>query len=179
MKYLRWVIAAIILAYAGWIAFPVVKTMMAPETYDPIVPTRQMDAEDHAGGMSTFPTDNYGADIAPAESIQGETAVIAMETDNKPVIWLWAGVVALYLGAAFLLANGNLRAAFAYGGAFLADVALTYLTKGEAGSGIFDRIIETLSVWDPRYTLTLIALVLGFIILMARERPLRKRRFVE
>ncbi|MDC7682643.1 hypothetical protein PQU92_05110 [Asticcacaulis sp. BYS171W] len=179
MKYLRWMIAIIVLAYAGWIAFPVVKNALTP-TYDPSVPTRQADDTSYRSGPTiTASDDAYGADVVvPTDSIQGETAVAAIETDNKPVIWLWAGVVVFYLLSAFLLAKGNLRAGLAYGAAFVADVTLTYLTKGEAGSGLFDKILETLSGWDPRYTLTLVALVLGFIVLMARGRPLPKRHLV-
>lgn len=179
MKYLRWFVAIIVLAYAGWIAFPVIKNLISSGGYEPSVVSRQADSGGPVGGINPFPSDlGYEAEVTPPASIQGETAVEAIETGNKPVVWLWGGVVFFYLLAAFLLAGGNLRAGFAYGAAFVADVVLTFLTKGEAGSGIFDRILETLSGWDPRYTLTLVALVLGFIILMARNRPLKKRRFV-
>jgi hypothetical protein len=176
MKYLRWIISLIVLIYAGYIAFPVIKNMMFP-TYEPEISTRSADSGGPVGGMAPTTFEDYGAPIeVPAESIQGETAVVAMETGNMPVLALWGGVVGLYIVSALLLTNGNLRAALAYGAAFLADVVLTFLTKGQAGSGIFDRIIDVLSGWDPRYTITLIALVLGFVILMARERPLRRRR---
>lgn len=177
MKYVRWFIALIVVAYVGWIAFPVIKSALTP-SYPPQVSMRQADVDTHVGGASILSADDsYGADVTavPSDSIQGETAVAAIETDNKPVIWLWGGVIVFYLIAAFLFAKGNVRAALAYGAAFVADVVLTFLTKGEAGSGLFDRILEILSGWDPRYTLTLVAMVLGFIILMARGRPLPKR----
>jgi|GEM_PF-1024930 len=177
MKYVRWIIALIVVAYVGWIALPVVKTYISGGGYEPSVPMRKADMDTHIGGASIVTQDNYGveSETIPADSIQGETAVAAIETGNKPVIWLWGAVVVFYLIAAFLFAKGNVRAALAYGAAFVADVVLTFLTKGEAGSGLFDRILEILSGWDPRYTLTLVALVLGFIILMARGRPLPKR----
>ncbi|MEM9966331.1 MAG: hypothetical protein AAGC58_13400 [Asticcacaulis sp.] len=178
MKYVRWFIAIIVLAYAGWIAFPVIKNALPSGGYEPPAMSRQADESGPIGGINPFPSDfGYTETPTSSASIQGETAVEAIETGNRPVVWLWGGVVFFYLLAAFLLAGGNLRAGFAYGAAFVADVVLTFLTKGEAGSGVFDRILETLSGWDPRYTLTLVALVLGFIILMARNRPLKKRRF--
>lgn len=167
MKYVRWLIAVIILAYVAWIAFPVIRTYLPVDT-GPVVMSRQAPAEGGFGPLSV--------DSAPPASIQGEAAVEAIETGNKPVVWLWGGVVVLYLAAAFLLAGGSLRAGLAYAAAFVADVALTFLSRGEAGSGLFDRIVDLLSGWDPRYILTLVALVLGFIVLLARNRPVPRRR---
>lgn len=112
-----------------------------------------------------------GETTIPMESIQGDTAVEAIETQNTPVVALWAGVILLYLVAALLHANGNVRAALTYALGFLADLALTYLTSGSPGFGITDKIFAVLSTWDPRYVLTLLALVLGLMIYASRLRP--------
>ncbi|OYW74892.1 MAG: hypothetical protein B7Z26_11215 [Asticcacaulis sp. 32-58-5] len=176
VKVLRWVISALVLAYTVWISWPVIEAKVLGQPDEPFVSSRAADDIDYRGGYSMPQIrDPYAEPFA--ESIQGRTALEAIETDNKPVIWLWASVVALYVIAAFLFANGNLRAAFAYGLGFIADVILTYLTKGEAGSGIYDKILEILSGWDPRYVLTLIALGLGFLMAMARMRPANRRPF--
>lgn len=176
MKILRWFIAALVLAYTVWISWPVIQAKVLGGPDEPFVSSRAADDIDYRGGYSMAPIrDPYAPPFE--ESIQGRTALEAIETDNQPVIWLWASVVALYVIAAFLFANGNLRAAFAYGLGFIADVVLTYLTKGEAGAGIFDKVLEILSGWDPRYVLTLVALGLGFIMAMARLRPVNRRPF--
>jgi hypothetical protein len=107
-------------------------------------------------------------------SIQGDTAVEAIVTDNKPVVWLWGAVITLYLLAALLHANGNFRAAFIYGLGFIADLILTYLTNGDKSLGLVDKLYTVLSGWDPRYVLTLVAMALGFFVYMSRFRPVKK-----
>ncbi len=172
MKYLRWLIVLIVVLYAAWIAFPVVKAYLQPVDSSQNVPSMARDSGDYSGG---FDTPMPGDEAKPvSESIQGDTAVTAIETHNTPVIWLWGGVIVLYLLAAWLHAKGNLRAALAYGLAFLADLALTYLTNGEKGGGLYDKVLDILSGWDPRYVLTLVAMVLGFLIYMSRGRPQKR-----
>jgi hypothetical protein len=168
MKLLRGLIVIIVIIYAGWIAFPVVKAYLTPQDSSQNVPSMARDSGDYSGG---FDSPMPGDEARPVtDSIQGDTAVTAIETHNTPVIWLWGGVIIMYLLAAFLHANGNLRAAAAYGLAFLADLALTYLTNGEKGGGLYDKIVNVLSGWDPRYVLTLVAMVLGYLIYMSRNR---------
>lgn len=169
MKFIRLVLVAITLLYAAWIAFPVVKTFLFPPEVGQMVPSMQADRLDHSE-IGTA-TDN-GA--VPMESIQGTTAVEAIETQNTPVVALWAGVILLYLVAAFLQANGNIRAVLTYGVGFLADLALTYVTSGSPGLGLTDKVLDLLSTWDPRYVLTLLALVLGIMFYASRLRPARK-----
>ncbi len=167
MKYVRWFLVLIVLAYTAWIAFPVVKAFLFPEN-TPTVGARSMDSTDYSGGF------NGSMDGGPApvqmDSIQGVTAVDAIETHNTPVIVLWGAVIALYLLAAYLHANGNWRSALTYGVGFLADLVLTYLTNGNKNGGLYEKLLDILSGWDPRYVLTLVALVLGFLIYMSRYR---------
>ncbi|ESQ74850.1 hypothetical protein [Asticcacaulis sp. AC402] len=168
MKYIRWFLVAIVVAYAAWIAFPVMKAVMFPDHGEPTIASRTMDQDDYAGG---FNAPDMGQAPQDMNSIQGETAVEAVKTRNTPVVALWGAVVFLYLVAAWLHANGNVRAAFTYLLGFLADLVLTYVTKGSAGGGIMDKLFSILSGWDPRYVITLVALVLGFLIYMSRRRP--------
>ena len=171
MKYVRGFLVLVVLVYVAWIAFPVVKTFLFPAVDNsPAISARSMDSTDYSGG---FDAPMIGEQAAPvADSIQGDTAVTAIATDNKPVVWLWGAVITLYLLAAFLHANGNLRAAFIYMLGFAADLILTYLTNGDRSLGLFEKLYTVLSGWDPRYVLTLVALVLGFFIYMSRFRPM-------
>ncbi|MFT4074919.1 MAG: hypothetical protein QM647_05240 [Asticcacaulis sp.] len=171
MKYVRGFLVLVVLAYVAWIAFPVVKAFLFPAVDNgPTISARSMDTTDYSGGFDSPMT---GSTATPStDSIQGDTAVTAIATDNKPVVWLWGAVITLYLLAAFLHANGNFRAAFIYMLGFAADLILTYLTNGDKSLGIADKLFTVLSGWDPRYTLTLVALVLGFFIYMSRFRPI-------
>ncbi len=177
MKYVRWFMVAIVVAYAAWIAFPVVKAFLFPVDMGGVVPTVSMDSGDYSGGMTSDMHDTAGAVMG--DSIQGDTAVQAIETQNTPVIALWGAVILLYITAALLHANGNIRSAIVYGLGFIGDLILTYLTNGNKGGGIYDKILDILSGWDPRYVLTLVALVLGFLIYMSSMRPQKKLSFAE
>ena len=168
MKYVRYIFAIIVVLYAIWIAFPVVKSFLFPPGAAPIVGARSMDQSDYNGGFNG-PAD--GTVAAPSmDSIQGDTAVAAIETHNTPVILLWSAVILLYLTAAWLHANGNFRSGITYVLGFIADCVLTYVTNGNKGGNIYDKILDILSGWDPRYVLTLVALVLGFLVFMSRRR---------
>ena len=168
MKYVRYIFAIIVVLYAAWIAYPVVKAFLFPSGASPIVGTRSMDQSDYSGGFNA-PSDNPSA-VPNMESIQGETAVSAIETRNTPVILLWGAVILLYLTAAWLHANGNIRSAATYILGFLADCVLTYVTNGNNGGGLQNKLLDILAGWDPRYVLTLVALVLGFLVYMSRRR---------
>ena len=168
MKYVRYIFAIIVVLYTLWIAFPVVKAFLFPPSAAPTVGMRSMDQSDYSGGFNG-PAD--GTVTAPnMDSIQGDTAVDAIQTHNTPVILLWTAVILLYLTAAWLHANGNIRSGITYILGFLADCVLTYVTNGNSGGGIYDKILNILSGWDPRYVLTLVALVLGFLVYMSRRR---------
>ncbi len=80
--------------------------------------------------------------------------------------------------AALLHSNGNVRAAIVYGLGFVADLILTYLTNGNKDASVQDKLLDILSGWDPRYVLTLVALLLGFLIYMSRARRLGGRMAV-
>ncbi len=159
-RMLKWIVFAVVVLYAAWIAWPVVKVWLTPSDAGN-VPMMAQDQTDYVGANAPMDGDS-GAPVM--ESIQGDTAVDAVATHNTPVVALWGAVVVLYLLAAFLHANGNLQATGAYVLGFIADVALTYITNGNSGGGIWDKLLSILSGWDPRYVLTLVALVLGFLI---------------
>ncbi len=173
MKYVRGFLVLVVIVYVAWIAFPVVKAFLFPPVDNgPTIASRSMDSTDYSGGFNAPMPGEQAAPIT--DSIQGDTAVTAIVTDNQPVVWLWGAVITLYLLAAFLHANGNFRAAFIYMLGFAADLILTYLTNGDRSLGLADKLFNVLSGWDPRYTLTLVALVLGFFIYMSRFRPIPK-----
>ena len=157
---LKWIVVVVVVLYAAWIAWPVVKTYLTPSGAGN-VPMMAQDDTDYVGANAPMDADS-GTPVM--DSIQGDTAVAAVATHNTPVIVLWSAVVALYLLAAFLHANGNLQATGAYVLGFIADVVLTYITNGSKGEGLSDKLLAILSGWDPRYVLTLVALVLGFLI---------------
>ncbi len=176
MKYLRWLLVAITVAYAAWIAFPVVKSFLFPNEMAAAVPSMSMDRNDYSGAGSTPMDGDSGAPVT--DSIQGDTAVDAIATHNTPVVVLWGAVILLYVTAALLHSNGNVRAAIVYGLGFVADLILTYLTNGNKDASIQDKLLDILSGWDPRYVLTLVALLLGFLIYMSRARRLGGRMAV-
>lgn len=168
MKLLRWLLVILVVLYAGWIAWPVVKTFLFPSAPVPVTGMRTMDESDYQGGFNGPMTSEDTALMT--ESIQGDTAVQAIATQNTPVVLLWSAVILFYLVAAWLHANGNLRAAFVYLLGLVADFVLTYLTNGNKYGGIWDKILSILSGWDPRYVLTLVAMLLGFLVYMSRRR---------
>jgi hypothetical protein len=170
---LKWLSVLVVILYAGWIAFPVLSTYIFKTDEAPVPQMAQDDTDFQSRlGPPITAIDDPGMQM---QSIQGDTAVAAMQTHNIPVICLWAGVIIFYIIAAFLQANNNIRAALAYIFAFVADLVLTYLTKGEAGSGIYDKVLDILSNWDPRYVLTLVAMVMAFSVFMAAHPSGRKR----
>lgn len=73
MKYVRWIIALIVVAYVGWIAFPVAAAYVTGGGYEPSVPMRKADMDTHIGGASIITQDNYGveSETMPVDSIQG------------------------------------------------------------------------------------------------------------
>ncbi|HVZ28824.1 MAG TPA: hypothetical protein VG839_00415 [Asticcacaulis sp.] len=170
MKYLRWFMVVVVVLYTAWIAFPVVKAFLFPVDTGAAVPSFSTDSGDYSGGLTSEMHDTSGE--AVPDSIQGDTAVQAIQTHNTPVVLLWGAVILLYITAALLHANGNIRSAIVYGLGFVGDLILTYLTNGNKEGGIYDKILDILSGWDPRYVLTLVALVLGFLFFVSRQKRL-------
>ncbi len=155
----KWGVVAAVMLYAGWIAWPVVRTCILPQP--PAATTQQ----DDTGEM---PMDgDTGAPIA--ESIQGDTAVDAVATHNAPVVILWGAVLFLYLLAAIFHASSGAWTVVVYGAAFVCDLALTYLASGVSGSGLWNKLAGTLSDWDSRYLMTIVALGLGVLIYRAHD----------
>jgi hypothetical protein len=167
--YIRAFVILAILAYVAWLVFPVARAMIDPQSLDAgLVPTI---AQDDIGPQlgRNLPA-SFEEARSVSDSIQGRTAMSALMNGNTPVVALFVAVVLLYLISAILQGNGDPRATLAYVFGFLADLILTYITKGSFGSGLFDKLISFLSDWDPRYVLTLVALLLGFLSFMAREK---------
>ena len=164
----KWLMLIGMVLYIGWIVFPVIKGLLNPD-YGPSVPSMSLDEVGPQAGHA-LPAMYDDAPVA-ADSIQGQTALTAMITGNLPVIGLWALVVSLYSVSAFLHAGGNVRTFLVYFLAFLGDLTLTFVTKGQAGAGILEKIVEALSGWDPRYVITLAALVLGILLARGRSAP--------
>jgi hypothetical protein len=107
MKYVRWFMVIIVVLYAAWIALPVVKAFLFPTDMGSSVPSISADRGDYSGGMTSDMHDT--AEAAVPDSIQGDTAVEAIQSNNTPVVLLWGAVVLLYVTAALLHANGNIR----------------------------------------------------------------------
>lgn len=171
MKNLKWWAVFVVILYAGWMVMPVMATYMF-RADDPFVPSMGQDDMSYQSRTSMPINIDAGQGINMAESIQGETALYAFESNNIPVIALWASVIGLYLLAAFLQAGNNIRAVLAYVFAFVADLVLTFLTKGQAGSSIYDKLLDILSGWDPRYVLALTGMAMVFVIVMTSlQRP--------
>ncbi|HYF21902.1 MAG TPA: hypothetical protein VD929_00750 [Caulobacteraceae bacterium] len=162
MKLLRWVVAAVVVLYVAWIAFPGVRALVAPEAS---APPAAMRAEGPAA-------DPGALDVISAPSLQGETAAAAIQSGNAPIVSLWGAAIVLYLLAAFLFANGNMRAMLAYAAAFAADAALTVIGGGEGGS-LFDRVIGALAVGDWRWFALGGALLIG-LTMLAAGKPNRR-----
>ena len=173
MKLLKWFVIAAVLIYVGWIAMPVAQGLLFPPDSDGAVPSMSSDDIGPQAGMAT--PSLYEDAPEASQSIQGQTAMTAIEAHNLPVVILWGAVVGLYLISAYLQAHGNIRAVLAYVTAFIADFILTYITKGNGGEGggLLDKLLDVLSHWDPRYVLTLVAMLLGFLMFMSKDQRLK------
>lgn len=176
MKFLRGLIVVLLVAYAAWVAFPGARALMegawgtVADRFDqrtasaPAAPV-----EDPAPAADGAPV----VEVAP-ESLAGEAAAVAVEEADAPVVSLWAAVIALYLLAAFLFANGNLRFLLAYAAAFGGDVILSILNKGAGETGLIDKVLAAVSTFDLRYLATVGLIVLGLAMISSR-RPDRRR----
>ena len=155
MKILRVVLVVAVLAYAGWLAWPLVSALL--------------EGPSGAGG--------FRADAAiEGAGLSGEWFSGA---------WLWIVAAFLYVIAALMLGAGNPKAAIAYFLGFLADAALRLAidrSGPEAApmqADIAARSAEAvapagLSV-DPTLLVIAALLVVGLLIVAVGRRRSRKR----
>ncbi|KQW86559.1 hypothetical protein [Brevundimonas sp. Root1279] len=153
MKLLRLILVLALVAYAGWLAWPLISPLMD-------------------GGPESFAA---RAVEAPAASEQLFGFV--------PSWALWAAAVGLYLIAALLLGAGNPKAAVAYFLGFLADAALRLAldSSGDAeaaraGPASFAApdVASSLPI-DPVWLVLGGLFLLGVLVMIAARRARRVR----
>ncbi|RZJ28030.1 MAG: hypothetical protein EON85_09905 [Brevundimonas sp.] len=148
MKLLRLLVALAILAYVGWLAWPLLSPLL--DGGAPDMGTMRADAEAAAGG------DLFG--VIPA--------------------WvLWAGAIGLYLIAALMLGAGNTKASIAYFLGFIADAVLRLAMDRGGGVDIAARSSAPTSSLpvDPVWLVLGALLLLGVLVVIVARRQ-RKRR---
>lgn len=151
MKLLRPLVALVILAYVGWLAWPLLSPLL--NSGAPDVGAMRADAEAATGG------DLFGV---------------------IPVWALWAGAIVLYLIAALMLGSGNAKASIAYFLGFIADAVLRLAMdrNGDGGGAdIAARSAAPVSDFpvDPVWLVLGGLLLLGLLVVVAARRQ-RKRR---
>lgn len=154
MKLLRPLVALVILAYVGWLAWPLLSPLLNGGGAD--VGAMRAEAEVATGG------DLFG--VIPAWA-------------------LWAGAVGLYLLAALLLGAGNTKASIAYFLGFLADAALRLAMDRNGSSEAAARSTgpTTMSAdlgglpVDPLWLILGGLLLLGVLVIVAARRQRRQR----
>lgn len=154
MRILRIVLAVIVAAYAGWLAWPFLGPMVAL-----IV-----------GGTG-------------AEGARAGASALSGAGGGLPVAALWIGAVVLYLISALMLGWGNARAAIAYFLGFAADAILRLaLAPGSesvsadiaARSVAAEPVASALSV-DPHWIVLGALVVIGLVVAFASRRRRRAR----
>lgn len=149
MKLLRFVVALAILGYVGWLAWPLLSPLIEGGTAD--IGAMRAEADAATGG------DLFG--FIPAWA-------------------LWAGAIALYLGAALMLGAGNTKASVAYFLGFIADAVLK-LAMGRSGGNadIAARSAAPPSDFpvDPLWLILGALFLLGVLVIVAARRQ-RKHR---
>lgn len=149
MKLLRPLVALVILAYVGWLAWPLLSPLL--DGGAPDVGAMRAEAEAATGG------DLFG--VIPAWA-------------------LWVGAVALYLVAALMLGAGNAKASIAYFLGFIADAVLRLaMDRNGGGADIAARSAAPVSDFpvDPVWLVLGGLLLLGVLVVIAARRQ-RKRR---
>lgn len=158
MKLLRGILTLTILAYAGWLAWPLVSPFL-----DPLL-----------GGAS------------PDMAAMRGGAEVAIEGPGMPGAVLWIGAVVLYFVSALMLGAGNPKAAIAYFLGFLADAAVKLaldLNGGGAGDAARSAEMSTFGakaapafgpdpVWLALGGLFLVGLL---VVLAVRGRKARRQ----
>ncbi|WP_439470601.1 hypothetical protein [Brevundimonas sp.] len=149
MKLLRFVVALAILGYVGWLAWPLLSPLIEGGTAD--IGAMRAEADAATGG------DLFG--FIPAWA-------------------LWAGAIALYLGAALMLGAGNTKASVAYFLGFIADAALRLaMDRGGGNADIAARAASPASDFpvDPLWLILGALFLLGVLVIVAARRQ-RKHR---
>jgi len=150
MALLRWLLVLVVLAYAGWLAWPFLSPFL--EGASPDQATMRAGAEAAGGG------DLFG--IIPSAA-------------------LWIGAVALYLVAAVLLGSGNPKAAVAYFLGFIADAVLRLALDRGGGDSLGRSTMAAPEMSglpvEPLW-LVLGALLLLGVLIMAVSRRRRRAR---
>lgn len=152
MKFARILIAVVILAYAGWLAWPLLS---------PII-----------GGA----TPDMGAMRAEADALTGGDLFGFI-----PGWALWAGAIVLYLIAALMLGSGNTKASVAYFLGFIADAVLRLAMDSGGPDASARSVGPTTMAADSGLPVDPVWLVLGglfllgvLVVVLARRQ--RKRR---
>lgn len=149
MKLLRFVVALAILGYVGWLAWPLLSPLIEGGTAD--IGAMRAEADAATGG------DLFG--FIPAWA-------------------LWAGAIALYLGAALMLGAGNTKASVAYFLGFIADAVLRLAMDRSGGNAdIAARSAAPPSDFpvDPLWLILGALFLLGVLVIVAARRQ-RKHR---
>jgi hypothetical protein len=149
MKLLRFVVALAILGYVGWLAWPLLSPLIEGGTAD--IGAMRAEADAATGG------DLFG--FIPAWA-------------------LWAGAIALYLGAALMLGAGNTKASVAYFLGFIADAVLRLaMDRGGGNADIAARSAAPPSDFpvDPLWLILGALFLLGVLVIVAARRQ-RKHR---
>ena len=148
MKFARILVALAVLAYAGWLAWPLLSPLIDGATPD--MGAMKTDAEAMTGG------DLFG--VIPGWA-------------------LWVAAIALYLVAALMLGAGNARASIAYFLGFIADAVLRLAMDSGGGADSAARSAAPaggLPV-DPVWLVLGGLLLLGVLVVVVARRQ-RKRR---
>jgi hypothetical protein len=149
MKLLRFVVALAILGYVGWLVWPLLSPLIEGGTTD--IGAMRAEADAAAGG------DLFG--FIPAWA-------------------LWAGAIALYLGAALMLGAGNTKASVAYFLGFIADAVLRLAMDRSGGNAdIAARSATPPGDFpvDPLWLILGALFLLGVLVIVAARRQ-RKHR---
>jgi hypothetical protein len=151
MKLLRFLVVAAVLAYAGWLAWPLLSPFI-----------------ENAGREETI--------VRVGAAVIGGGALFGV----VPAWGLWAAAIALYVIAALMLGAGSPKAAMAYLLGFLADAALRLALAGQGGEAARSgpatmAAPEALSTVDPLWLMLGGLVVLGLLVMVAGRRVRRVR----
>lgn len=153
MKFLRVLIAVVILGYVGWLAWPFLSPLIDGASPD------------------------LGSLRAEAEAMTGGDLLGFI-----PGWALWAAAIALYLVAALMLGAGNTKASVAYFLGFIADAVLRLAMDSGGGSQASARSAGPTTMAadsglpvDPVWLVLGGLFLLGVLVIVAARRQ-RKRR---
>ena len=153
MKFLRILIALVILGYAGWLAWPFLSPLI--DGASPDMGSMRAEAEVLTGG------DLFG--FIPGWA-------------------LWVGAIVLYLVAALMLGAGNTKASVAYFLGFVADAVLRLAMDNSGGADANARSAGPTTMAadsglpvDPVWLVLGALLLLGVLVIVVARRQ-RKRR---